>query len=244
MSARLTPTTTTPEDAITAVDDGPTSPSCPLVSCLNFHGVGTPCRELEPGEQDFWISAESFEAILTAVGSLGPVMITVDDGNKSDVETVLPILQRFSLSATFFVVAGRVNAPGFLSADDIRCLTEAGMRIGSHGMTHRCWRGMTQRQMNEEFVAARKCLETVVGEPVDEAACPFGSYGRRVLSQLRQLGYRRVYTSDGAPPRPGAWLMSRLPIRRRHSAQQIAEEIARQRGHWFRRFKMMLKQLV
>ena len=29
-----------------------------------------------------------------------------------------------------------------------------------------------------------------------EAACPFGSYDRRVLESLRGSGYRRVYTSD------------------------------------------------
>jgi hypothetical protein len=63
-------------------------------------------------------------------------------------------------------------------------------------------------------VDARRRLEDVVGGEVVEAACPFGSYDRRVLGELRRAGYRRVYTSDRGPARRGDWLQPRNTVRR------------------------------
>ena len=90
------------------------------------------------------------------------------------------------------------------------------MRIGCHGMRHRAWRGLAERDLHEELVEARQVLETIIERPVAEAACPFGSYDRRVLRALDRAGYRRVYTSDGGVARADAWLQARTTIDRRH----------------------------
>src|SRR5207249_4098380 len=39
--------------------------------CINicFHGVGTPRRELEPGEDVYWISEDAFRRILDEIGT-------------------------------------------------------------------------------------------------------------------------------------------------------------------------------
>jgi len=48
--------------------------------------------------------------------------------------------------------------------------------------------------------------------PVVQAACPFGSYDRRVLRSLRGSGYRRVYTSDRGTTGPGDFLQARNTV--------------------------------
>jgi peptidoglycan/xylan/chitin deacetylase (PgdA/CDA1 family) len=184
------------------------------VTNVCFHGIGTPQRELEPGEDVYWVAEDRFRRILDEVAAWPGVRISFDDGNASDLEIGLPALLERGLTADFFVLAGRLGQPGSLDEDGVRELRRHGMAIGTHGMWHRSWRGMDPRERQEEFVAARERLADVAGAPVDAAACPRGQYDRRVLADLRRQGYTRVYTSDRRPARAGSWLQPRFSVRR------------------------------
>jgi peptidoglycan/xylan/chitin deacetylase (PgdA/CDA1 family) len=179
---------------------------------LTFHGIGNPARALDLGEEQVWLGRDRFLAVLDAVGKREDVHITFDDGNASDVDQALPELRRRGLGATFFVVAGRLDAPGFLGKNDVLALADAGMGIGCHGMYHRPWRHLTDSELHEEVVNARETLEAILGRPVAEAACPFGSYDRRVLKTLRRADYQRVYTSDCGTASGSAWLQARNTV--------------------------------
>jgi peptidoglycan/xylan/chitin deacetylase (PgdA/CDA1 family) len=179
---------------------------------LTFHGIGEQERGLEPGEDAVWVSTKRFLSVLDAVVGRDDVRITFDDGNASDVRLALPALRRRGLTATFFVVADRLGVKGFLTADDLRALAAVGMTVGCHGMRHRAWRGLGDVDLGVELVEARRIIEGAVGRPVTEAACPFGSYGRRSLRALKSAGYERVYTSDRGPARAGEWLQARTSV--------------------------------
>ena len=184
---------------------------------LCFHGVGVPRRELEPGEDPYWISADLFTDVLDLAAAQPDVRLSFDDGNASDVEIALPALAERGLTASFFPVAERIGRPGSVDSDGLRRLRGAGMTVGSHGMRHLPWRGMSDEQLGEELVDARRVIAEACGaDPADvaEAACPLGRYDRRVLGRLRRLGYRRVFTSDRARARRAAWLQPRYSVRR------------------------------
>lgn len=187
---------------------------------LLFHGVGAPRREMEPGEDALWITADTLAAILDVVAER-PVGLSVDDGNTSDVDLVLPALVRRGLTATFFILSGRLGQRGSVSAAGVRELRDAGMRIGTHGLDHIPWRGLSSGQAHREHVQARERLEEVIQEPVTVAACPLGRYDRRVLGRLRRLGYEHVYTSDGWPATHGAWLQPRYSVRGDDTAEGL-----------------------
>ena len=187
---------------------------------LNFHGIGEPrqaARSLGQGEADYWISVDTFRVIMDriaeAISSGQSVGITFDDGNRSDIEVGLPVLLERGLTASFFVLAGRLGSPGSLDSEEVQTLAAAGMTIGSHGHDHVDWRRLDHAGTVAEFMTARQRLEAIVGAPVDQAAIPFGAYDRRVLTALRRHGYRCVFTSDGG--RAGAgWLRARTTVRR------------------------------
>jgi peptidoglycan/xylan/chitin deacetylase (PgdA/CDA1 family) len=83
------------------------------------------------------------------------------------------------------------------------------MIIGNHGKLHRSWRGLTESELEAELVEARDRLENIISDKVIFAACPNGSYDRRVLKHLRACGYDRVYNSDRGWARQGSWLQAR-----------------------------------
>ena len=72
-----------------------------------FHGIGTPERTLEPGEDRYWVAIDEFLAMLDAIAAAPGVRISFDDGNASDIEIALGGLRERDLSASFFVLAGR-----------------------------------------------------------------------------------------------------------------------------------------
>jgi peptidoglycan/xylan/chitin deacetylase (PgdA/CDA1 family) len=191
------------------------SPSEATGSVINvcFHGIGTPGREMESGEDRYWISVDTYHRVLDDIAGWPSARISFDDGNASDVEIGLPGLLSRGLTADFFVLAGRFGTPGSLDEPAVKELVAAGMTVGTHGMNHIPWRGLDPVTNRAELVDARDRIAAVTGTPVDAAACPLGRYDRRLLADLRRFGYRRVYTSDRRVADPNAWLQHRFSIR-------------------------------
>lgn len=187
---------------------------------LCFHGIGTPRRALELDEELYWVGVGQFEEMLAVVRRHPFIRVTFDDGNASDIEHALPALRRHGLTATFFVCAGRLDRAGSLSSAGVRELVRSGMTIGSHGLAHRPWRMVDDEDLRAEMNASR-IIAHVSRAPVREAACPFGSYDRRVLGALRRHGFSRVYTVDEGHARPNAWLQTRYAVRSSDSPADI-----------------------
>lgn len=190
-----------------------------------FHGIGEPERDLEPGEDRYWVGHDQFLAILDELATWPAVRISFDDGNISDLRLGLPALVERNLTGDYFVLAGRIGKPGSLDERDVRELHQHGMTVGTHGMSHRSWRGMDPKTLHDELVVARKRLAAVCGARVDLAACPLGRYDRRLLADLRRLGYTRVFTSDRRAGRPGAWLQPRFSVRREDTPASLRAEV-------------------
>ena len=191
------------------------------VRILTFHGLGTPTRTLPAGEDNYWLDAGFYGEILDRVVGRPDVAITFDDSNLSDYEIAVPALVARRLKATFFVVSERIDQPGFLTRGQIDDMVRAGMGIGSHGTQHRPWATLAAKDLHEELNASRATLEDLLGSPVREAACPYGSYNRRVLNALRAAGYQRVYTSDKGQARTDEWLSARNTIMRTHTIPAV-----------------------
>jgi peptidoglycan/xylan/chitin deacetylase (PgdA/CDA1 family) len=192
---------------------------------LCFHGIGTPGRLMEPGEDAYWISPDLYHRVLDLATEDRRVRLSFDDGNASDVEIALPGLLERGLSATFFVLAGRLDRPGSLSGNEVRELAATGMRIGSHGMDHRPWRGLDEHDLDRELVEARHRLAAAAGTTVHEAALPLGRYDRRVLRAVRRLGYSHLHTSDRGWGRGEAWLQPRFSVRLGDSVESVRRDM-------------------
>jgi peptidoglycan/xylan/chitin deacetylase (PgdA/CDA1 family) len=186
------------------------------VRVLNFHGIGSPERQLDPGEAPFWLSREAFCDVLDRVvdhPDRSRLVITFDDSNSSDMAIALPELLVRGLSASFFILTGRLGRPGSLDRADVAELHASGMRIGSHGTNHSDFTALPPGRLAEELVRSKQLLEDVCAAPVQSLAIPFGRYNASALRAIRKAGYRIAYTSDGGSARPGNYLQPRRSLR-------------------------------
>jgi len=198
------------------------APGTPPVHHLTFHGVGPRTRSMDEGEAAVWVTTDEFEAILDAVVGRPQVRISFDDGNASDVTVALPRLVERGLTAQFFVLAGMLDQPDRLTRSGVLQIRDAGMHVGSHGWSHRSWRGMPEPEATREIIEAKAELEQLIGSAITAAAVPFGLYDRSALHRLRRAGYARVFTSDGGPARTSSWLQARNSVHAGDQPQDIA----------------------
>lgn len=192
-----------------------------IIKILTFHGLGAPGHTLPAGEENYWLEGSFFEEILDFVKNRPDVLITFDDSNLSDFEIALPALVKRKLKATFFVVSERINQPWYLTSAQILEMAQAGMGIGSHGTQHRPWATLNPKELEQELNGSKSTLENLLGCPVSEAACPYGSYNRHVLRGLRAAGYLRIYTSDNGSAHREEWLSARNTIRKVHTIKHV-----------------------
>lgn len=188
-----------------------------------FHGIGTCTSEREDGESRYWMPTAEFLRVLDALTGLPDVVLSFDDGNRSDAAIALPALRERGLRATFFVLAGRLHDPSSVGETELRELRAAGMGIGTHGWRHVPWRGLSDADARREFHDARVVLAEASGGDVTEAALPLGRYDRGALRRLRHGGYRAVYTSDRFPYSERSWLRARYSVTSGDTASSVRQ---------------------
>ena len=122
--------------------------------------------------------------------------LTFDDGNSSDADIALPLLLEMNCSATFFLVADKIDTPNFLSSSQARELVNSGMAIGSHSVTHQDMRMLTALQQREELLFSKIHIEDKIGYPVKYFSFPYGKFNSELVQMALDCGYEKVCTSQ------------------------------------------------
>jgi len=135
----------------------------------------------------------------------GTSVLTFDDGFADYAEFAVPILRRYRLPATMYVVAGSItdaslpvdwitglpaaDAPPLLTTDQIRELHAEGWSFGSHSMFHRDLPTLSEAECAADLAESRELLADLIGAPVTSLAYPFGRHTPHVRRAAEQAGY-------------------------------------------------------
>jgi len=125
-----------------------------------------------------------------------PVMLTFDDGYADAYAVVLPLLQRYGMTGTFFVTVNLVDKPGYISRAQVRALADAGMDVESHAMDHIPMLGTLDGQ-TYQMCRSRDFLSSWTGTDVRHFAYPSGAYNDASFVALERCGYLSAYKKAG-----------------------------------------------
>ena len=130
-----------------------------------------------------------------------PIVLTFDDGYIDNYTNAFPILQKYGMTGTFFVLTGRADDgdPAYLSWDMIQEMSNAGMDIQLHSRDHLDMRNRSYDWLVFQIIGGRQSIEGHTGKPVIFMAYPSGKYDANVLRFLRGTNFwAAVTTASGS----------------------------------------------
>ena len=132
------------------------------------------------------------------------LIITFDDGWKSQFQYAFPVLKKYNFRATFFPVANYIGAePLYMDWAQLKELKAAGMEIGSHTMNHPNLLGLFGNNLQYELQNSKVILENQLQCPIDVFAYPYGVFSPRVAKAVQESGYQVARsTIDGIDQNP------------------------------------------
>lgn len=119
-----------------------------------------------------------------------PVIITFDDGYEDNLLTALPIMEKYHMRGTVFVITDAVGTTEYLSWSQILEMREQHTEIGSHTVAHVALSDISATEQRNEIVKSKAVLEEHLGQPVKFLAYPYGQFSSTTQGLLREAGYQ------------------------------------------------------
>jgi peptidoglycan/xylan/chitin deacetylase (PgdA/CDA1 family) len=162
----------------------------------------------------------SLDQIAAAIEGTSPwpqsgVAVTFDDGFQATFRNALPILTRYGIPATMFMLADKLGGSndwmvprGFpqrelMTQRELEQMQAAGICIGSHTCTHPRLPQISAAQAGDEIGLSRRKLQDITGTPVDHFAYPYGLYDDTALAAVADAGYRTACSTRSGFNGPG-----------------------------------------
>jgi peptidoglycan/xylan/chitin deacetylase (PgdA/CDA1 family) len=149
-----------------------------------------PCRQFEEHLQ----LAGAFR---NAAATEDRLLISFDDGHISNYTSALPLLEKHSLRAIFFVIASRIGQrQDFMTWNHLKELVSLGHRVEAHGWSHTFLTSCSDPELRNEINRAKETVEDRLGAAVSALSAPHGRWDGRVLRACAEAGYQQLYTSN------------------------------------------------
>lgn len=129
------------------------------------------------------------------------VSITDDDGYASFYNNGLPLLQKYGLNSTDYIITGYLdNTDGYMTSNQVKSLYASGQEIASHSVTHPDLTTLNATKMDNELKNSQVFLQNLLGVPITDYAAPYGAYNQQVVtdSQKYYQTYRGVQAGYNA----------------------------------------------
>ncbi len=155
-----------------------------------------------------------------------PLLLTFDDGHRSNAIQVTPLLASLGLSGLFFVTSDFCRLRNdYCNDDELRHMLDAGMILGTHGVSHKFMADLSDEESRGELEESLNWLQEVLAQPVNCVSFPGGRYGDRELEIAKRLGYRWVHDSTFGlhtlNSEESFHLVQRIPVRQQHSSADL-----------------------
>lgn len=138
--------------------------------------------------------------------------LSFDDGFLDHYTTVFRLLLEHKMTATFFIPTSVVDSPGMITRPMVREMSDRGMTIGSHSVSHCRLSDCQPLEIWRELTESRAYLEDLTGRPCDQLAYPFGYHNELARNMARRAGYRMAFASTPTTPFSARFALPRIAI--------------------------------
>ena len=161
-----------------------------------------------------------------------PVILTFDDGYADNYLELLPLLEKYNVKATFFIIADVLGTKMFMSEDMVTKAAESGVvSIQSHGMTHHNMAAMDEETLAYEFRESKRIIAELTKREPYVVCYPEGNYSDLTLevgADYFKFGIKmngHLYNTSDDP-----FLVSRYYVARYTTVDDFAAILAEAEG--------------
>ena len=130
------------------------------------------------------------------------VIMSFDDGYIDNYTEMFPIIKKYNVKVTVFMISGYIGGENFLTEDMIREMASSGLvSFQSHTQNHPGLTSLSADSLRYEFETSRRTIEALTGREVKAICYPSGRYNDTVLSVASEyfdFGYTTVSLNSTA----------------------------------------------
>lgn len=186
------------------------------IPILLYHNFVTTVPDNDPDNFNYINTPESFEENVKALLENGytiismkdlanadngkinlpnkPIVITFDDGYYSNYEYIYPILKKYNVKASIFIVTNKIGQEidgiKYLSWDNCLEMQNSGLvEIFSHSTKHVFYNKLPVRELRDDVAKSYKLIEQYLGKQALKVfAYPYGAYTNETVRTLKNNG--------------------------------------------------------
>jgi|GEM_PF-186878 len=140
-----------------------------------------------------------------------PLVLTFDDGYRNVLENAAPLLKKFGMKASLFILSDRSllknnwDEPDpnenpehsrLMDQEDLQRLRTYGFELESHGVDHKNFTQLNEDQVFDQLKKSKLQIEADFSIEVSAAAYPFGAIDGRLPALAKKAGYSFAVNTD------------------------------------------------
>ncbi len=127
-----------------------------------------------------------------------PIILTFDDGYEDFYTDIFPILHKYHVVATQYLISDFINQPNYMSEEQIKEIRTSGLvEFGSHTMFHPNLASLDRDRARKEIEKSKEKLEKLLSLPVVSFAYPYGGYNDQTPKLVKDAGYKTAVSTKG-----------------------------------------------
>lgn len=217
------------------------------VPILMYHYISKPPEDADAIRLDLSLPPELFEEHLRWIKEQGyetvtledlilalqtgyqlppkPIIITLDDGYRDAYTNAYPLLVKYGMKATVFVITRLLdeNNINFVTWEMAQEMSAHGIEIESHSVNHYDMSTLSEESILRELRDSRLAIEKHINKDVRFICYPSGEYDEEVIALLPEAGYwAGTTTSQGIDhSSSNPWELTRVRVRGYFSAAEL-----------------------
>lgn len=117
-------------------------------------------------------------------------ILSFDDGYQDFYTDVLPLLKKYHMRATLYIIYDYIGKKGFLNEQQIREIIDSDLvEIGSHTLDHVYLKIAPKEYADKQIEESKKKFEERFGIKIKTFAYPYGAFNNDNIESVKKAGY-------------------------------------------------------